>query len=112
MNDNVRDSVSGGVFQAKLIVADKPKAQIHVYEVGQARSPEEALELAVAFWRSSTWRGPKPGKGTVAYIFRHLPESQDVEDGPSFVGYFADDGARLAGATDGSDANRRGNISH
>jgi hypothetical protein len=94
MSDKVRDSVSGGVFQAKLIVADKPKAQVHVYEVGQAGSPEEALEKAVVFWRSSTWRGPKPGKGTVAYIFRRLPESQVIEDGPSFVGYFGDDDAQ------------------
>jgi len=91
MNDNVRDSVSGGVFQGKLIVSDKPKAQTHVYEVGQAHSPEDALERAVAFWKSSMWRGPKPGKGTVAYIFRHLPGSQDIKDGPSFVGYFGED---------------------
>jgi hypothetical protein len=96
MSDSVRDSVSGGVFQARLIVADTPKAQIHVHEVGQAPTPEKALEGAVEFWRSSTWRGPKPGKGTVAYVFRHLPESQDVEDGPSFVGYFGQEEARVA----------------
>jgi hypothetical protein len=67
-----------------LIVSGPPKATIYRYEVAHAQSPENALAVAEQYWWSSAWQGPKPDKGVV-HIYRRLPDSQDVEETPSFT---------------------------
>jgi hypothetical protein len=66
----VKNHYKPGKFRARLTVRGVPRASHYDYEVGEAASPEAALEIAMLHWRSAAWPGPIES-ANFAEVFRY-----------------------------------------
>jgi hypothetical protein len=78
--------ISLGKFRARLTIPGLPVASHYEHEVGEARSPEAALDIAVSRWQSGAWSEPIEHASTVQ-VFRHA-EDGGIEADSSFLAYF------------------------
>jgi hypothetical protein len=72
-------------FLTKFIVAGAQYEWALTYQMDfEADAPEHAGELARDYWCRS-WQGPEIVTEAVIRVYRHLPNSQGIDETPAFV---------------------------